>query len=147
METLLTCVFPGPNPCRRSRPSCVRTGTRSTSSPTVAPPSASSASSSPYCPPPSSASGPGWASGACPRPWCLCPPSPASWRSPRASDGPPSDAFSMPAPLSLMSWLKKLFPLPLLLLFLLLIIIASFTSTWFSSCFLGRKSTDFVSSY
>uniref|UniRef100_A0A672IQS0 Family with sequence similarity 117 member Ba n=1 Tax=Salarias fasciatus TaxID=181472 RepID=A0A672IQS0_SALFA len=46
----------------------------------------SSPSSSPCCPPRTSASAPGWASGACPRPWCLCPPSPASWRSRRASD-------------------------------------------------------------
>lgn len=81
-------MLPGPNPCRRSPPSCVLTATRSTSSPTAAPPSASSASSSPYCPPLTSAFAPGSASRACPRPSCLCRPNHASWRSPRASDDP-----------------------------------------------------------
>lgn len=91
---------PCPNLCRRSLPSCVLTATRSTSSPTVDLPSASSASSSPYSPPRTSASAPGSASGVCPRPSCLwavlacraclrpCPPSPAYWRSRRASDSP-----------------------------------------------------------
>lgn len=134
-------VFPGPNLCRRSPPSCVLTATRSTSSPTAAPPSALSASSSPYCPPLTSAFAPGSASGACPRPSCLCLPNHASWRSLRASDNPrrlwvstapppphlqntkkktkkrkhwrQNNAFSMPAKLSdVLILLIKLFPLP-----------------------------------
>lgn len=87
---MCVCVFTGPNLCRRSPPSSVPTATRSTSSPTVAPPSASSASSSPYCPPRTSAFAPGWASEVTPRPSCLCPLSPVSWRSLRASDTPSS---------------------------------------------------------
>jgi len=95
-------VFPGPNLCRRSLPSCVPTATRSTSSPTAAQPSALSASSSPCSLPRTSTFAQGWASEACPRPSCLCPPSPASWRSPRASDCPVGLLSRHSAPLKTM---------------------------------------------
>lgn len=83
-------VFPGPSLCRRSLPFCVLTATRSTSFLTAALPSASSASSSPYSPPRTSTFAPAWACKAYPHPLCLCPPSPASWRSRRVSDAPPA---------------------------------------------------------